>query len=113
MNYNLTNTQNDYAYFLPAISGFYSTFIGKQRFEEYVEYGRVPKHFANGVESLNWLAPEGLWKYKWSLHSAGHASLDLQRFDGSKLRLRLFLNRRFHFNCLCLFLFREIHYLNA
>ena len=55
MNYNLTNTQNDYAYFLPAISGFYSTFIGKQRFEEYVDETRIPKDYTNSVESLNYL----------------------------------------------------------
>jgi hypothetical protein len=28
---NLTAKQNDYAVFLPAISGFYATFVGKQR----------------------------------------------------------------------------------
>jgi hypothetical protein len=28
---NLTAKQNDYAVFLPAISGFYATYIGKQR----------------------------------------------------------------------------------
>ena len=53
MDSNLTEIQSDYARFLPAVSGFYATFIGKQRYEEYVEYNRVPKHFANGVESLN------------------------------------------------------------
>ena len=28
---NLTSKQKDYAVFLPAISGFYATYIGKQR----------------------------------------------------------------------------------
>ena len=65
MNSNLTETQSDYARFLPAVSGFYATFIGKQRHEEYVEYGRVPKHFANGVESLNFLDPKAQFQYKW------------------------------------------------
>ena len=37
---NLTTEQKDYAIFLPAISSFYSTFIGKQRYNEYVEYDR-------------------------------------------------------------------------
>jgi hypothetical protein len=49
MNKNLTATQNDYAYFLPATSGFYSTFIGKQRYGNYVDPARVPASFTNGV----------------------------------------------------------------
>ena len=79
MNSNLTDIQSDYARFLPAVSGFYATFIGKQRFEEYVEYNRVPKHFANGVESLNFLDPKAQFHYKWCLYSAGHATLDLNK----------------------------------
>ena len=79
MNSNLTDIQSDYARFLPAVSGFYATFIGKQRFEEYVEYDRVPKHFANGVESLNFLDPKAQFHYKWCLYSAGHATLDLNK----------------------------------
>ena len=43
MNTNLTNAQKDYAVFLPAISGFFATFVGKQRYEEYVEKSRIPK----------------------------------------------------------------------
>jgi hypothetical protein len=79
VNSNLTDIQSDYARFLPAVSGFYATFIGKQRFEEYVEYNRVPKHFANGVESLNFLDPKAQFHYKWCLYSAGHATLDLNK----------------------------------
>ena len=82
MEKDLTKEQKDYAIFLPAISSFYSTFIGKQRYNEYVEYNRVPKHLTNGVESGNWLEPmAALWSYKWSLYSAGHASLELGRID--------------------------------
>ena len=36
METNLTEQQKDYAIFLPAISSFYATFIGKQRYEEYI-----------------------------------------------------------------------------
>lgn len=80
MNTNLTDTQLDYAVFLPAISGFYSTFIGKQRFSEYVAKNRIPASFTNGVESLNLLNPnEGQFYYKWCLYSAGHADLDLTK----------------------------------
>ena len=52
MNTDLTTEQKDYATFLPALSGFYATFVGKQRREEYVEYKRIPQHFTNGVERL-------------------------------------------------------------
>lgn len=76
METNLTNTQNDYAVFLPSISGFYATFIGKQRFGEYVEQSRIPAGLGS-VEALNFLnASDGAFKYKWALYSAGHADLD-------------------------------------
>jgi hypothetical protein len=82
MNKNLTATQNDYAYFLPATSGFYATFIGKQRYGNYVDPARIPKSFANGVESLNYLEPEkGAFYYDHCLYSAGHANLDLNKQD--------------------------------
>ena len=50
MNTNLTEAQNDYAIFLPALSGFYATFVGKQRFDQYVEADRIPSNFNNGIE---------------------------------------------------------------
>jgi hypothetical protein len=85
MNRNLTATQNDYAVFLPATSGFYATFIGKQRYGNYVDPARLPKSFTNGVESLNYLEPEkGLFYYQWCLYSAGHANLDLNKPDESE-----------------------------
>ena len=85
MNRNLTATQNDYAYFLPATSGFYSTFIGKQRYSNYVDPARIPASFANGVESLNYLEPDkGAFYYDHCLYSAGHANLDLNKFDESE-----------------------------
>jgi len=80
MNSDLTATQKDYAIFLPALSGFYATFVGKQRREEYVDYNRIPKHFTNGVESINWLnRDKTLFQYQWSLYSAGHAELDINK----------------------------------
>jgi len=85
MNRNLTATQNDYAYFLPATSGFYSTFIGKQRYSNYVDPARIPASFASGVESLNYLEPDkGAFYYDHCLYSAGHANLDLNKFDESE-----------------------------
>ena len=82
MNKNLTATQNDYAYFLPATSGFYSTFIGKQRYGNYVDPARIPPSLANGVESLNYLNPDkGAFYFDHCLYSAGHANLDLTKPD--------------------------------
>tara|TARA_Y100000114_G_scaffold77340_1_gene71062 strand:+ start:157 stop:1617 length:1461 start_codon:yes stop_codon:yes gene_type:complete len=80
MNVNLTAEQKDYAVFLPAVSGFYATFIGKQQSSEYVETNRIPSNFTHGVESLNFLNPnEGQFQYKWCLYSAGHADLDISK----------------------------------
>ena len=75
----------DHALFLPATSGFYSTFIGKQRYGNYVDPARVPTSFRNSVESLNYLDPDaGQFYYKWCLYSAGHANLDLTKRDDSE-----------------------------
>ena len=83
MNKNLTTSQKDYALFLPATSGFYSSFIGYQRKRfPYVEPARIPQNFTNGVEGLNFLDPKSpLFHYKWALYSAGHANLDLNKQD--------------------------------
>jgi len=81
MKTNLTQTQNDYAVFLPSISGFYATFIGKQRFSDYVDPIRIPSGL-NGMEGMNFLnSKEGAFHYKWALYSAGHAELDTNKFS--------------------------------
>jgi hypothetical protein len=80
MNKDLTATQNDYARFLPALSGFYATYVGKQRYDEYVDKSRIPSNFTNGIESLNYLnTQEGQFQYQWTLYSAGHAELDINK----------------------------------
>ena len=80
MRINLTEEQKDFAHFLPATSGFYATFIGKQMHTDYVDPSRIPTNFKHGVESLNYLNPnEGQFQYKWCLYSAGHADLDLSK----------------------------------
>jgi hypothetical protein len=82
---NLTSKQKDYAVFLPALSGFYATYVGKQRFPDengnlYVETTRIPADFENGIEGLNWLNPDAAYfPYHWSLYSAGHAELDINK----------------------------------
>jgi len=85
---NLTKKQNDYAIFLPAISGFYATFIGKQRVEQYVDPARMPAAIKD-MEQLNWLnSQRGLFTYRWSLYSGGHANLDLSKQDASEDMVR-------------------------
>jgi len=86
---NLTAKQLDYAIFLPAISGFYSTFIGKQRVNnDYVDPARFPQGITD-MEQLNWLnTQKGLFPYKWSLYSGGHANLDLTKPDASEDMVR-------------------------
>lgn len=89
MNRNLTQTQNDYAVFLPALSGFYATYIGKQRYDEYVPKSRIPSNFTNGVESLNYLNKnQGQFQYKWTLYSAGHAELDINKHSPKEDMIR-------------------------
>jgi hypothetical protein len=89
---NLTSKQNDYAIFLPAISGFYATFVGKQRDPKaaapYVDPARFPQGLTD-MEQMNWLnAQQGLFPYKWSLYSGGHANLDLTKQDWSEDMVR-------------------------
>lgn len=88
---NLTNKQNDYAVFLPAISGFYATFVGKQRDPvngPYVDPARLPVGIPD-MEMMNWLNDQkGLFPYKWSLYSGGHANLDLNKQDWSEDMVR-------------------------
>jgi len=83
---DLKTTQKDYAVFLPAISTFYSTFIGRQRSSNYVDPARVPGTLQHGVESLNFLDPsKGVFYYPWALYSAGHAILDLNKHAPKEL----------------------------
>ena len=88
---NLTAKQNDYAVFLPAISGFYATYVGKQRDPvngPYVDPARMPAGIKD-MEQMNWLnSAKGLFPYKWSLYSGGHANLDLNKQDWSEDMVR-------------------------
>ncbi len=54
---NLTDKQSDYAIFLPAISSFYATYIGAERYPDKVKSiigDRLPKGIPN-MEAMNWL----------------------------------------------------------
>jgi hypothetical protein len=86
--HDLTAAQKDYAVFLPAVSSFYATYIGKQRFDPYIPPTRMPQGISD-MEQLNWLNPQkGLFPYKWSLYSAGHANLDLTKHNPKEDMLR-------------------------
>lgn len=77
---NLSESQRDYAIFLPAISTFYNSYISKQRLGEHVPDERLPDGFDRGVEGLNFLNEEqGYFTYRYGLYSAGHAQLDLKK----------------------------------
>jgi hypothetical protein len=86
---DLTEKQSDYAVFLPAISGFYATFIGKQRVNnDYVDPARMPQGIQD-MEIMNWLnSQKALFPYRWSLYSGGHANLDLTKEDASEDMVR-------------------------
>lgn len=94
-NFTATQTgadgQSQWAVFLPAISGFYATYIGKQRDlvnGPAVEPSRMPAAIPD-MEQLNWLnAQKGLFPYRWSLYSGGHANLDLTKQDWSEDMVR-------------------------
>jgi hypothetical protein len=83
---NLTSKQLDYAVFLPALSGFYATYVGKQRHDPtYVDPARIPADFENGIEGLNWLNPDAAYfPYQWALYSAGHAELDVKQTQSQR-----------------------------
>ena len=87
---DLTAKQKDYAVFLPALSGFYATYVGKQRHDpNNVPPNRIPANFENGIEGMNWLNPDaGYFTYQWSLYSAGHAELDINKFSPKEDMIR-------------------------
>jgi hypothetical protein len=85
---DLTSKQQDYAIFLPAISSFYASYIGRQRFSQYIEQTRMPTGIPD-MEQMNWLDPQkALFPYRWSLYSAGHANLDLVKQDPKEDMIR-------------------------
>ena len=88
---NLSQQQKpDWALFLPAVSSFFISGLGKQRKgENYFDATRIPAGFNGDVECLNFLnSKEGLYNYKWGLYSAGHANLDPTKNDSSESIIR-------------------------
>jgi len=88
---NLSAKHNpEWALFLPAVSSFYISGLGKQRKgENYFDQARIPQGFNGDVEKLNFLnSKEGLYYYKWGLYSAGHANLDTTVNDNNESIIR-------------------------
>jgi hypothetical protein len=88
---NLSAQHNkDWALFLPAMSSFFITGLGKQREgEKYFPDDRIPAGFNGDVECLNFLnSKQGLYTYKWALYSAGHANLDTSVDDPAESIIR-------------------------
>ena len=88
---NLSNSHSpEWALFLPAVSSFYISGLGKQREgEPYFDLARIPAAFNGDVEKLNFLnSKEGLYYYKWGLYSAGHANLDTNKDDHNESIIR-------------------------
>jgi hypothetical protein len=88
---NLTNSHNsEWATFLPAVSSFYISGLGKQREgEPYFDIARIPSAFNGDVECLNFLNKQkGLYYYEWGLYSAGHANLDTTVDDHAESIIR-------------------------
>src|ERR1035437_5263630 len=70
-----------WAKYLPAISGFMTTHLGKDLADEtFIPKNRVPEKFEHGIQGLNHLDPENsYYHYPYSLFSAGHAERKLDK----------------------------------
>lgn len=69
---DLTSQQSDYAIYLPAISGAYTTSLSANK--------RHPSTM-NTLDDLNFFRndKDAVYTYNWGLYSAGHAQLDLTK----------------------------------
>ena len=69
---NLTATQSDYAIYLPAISGAYTSTLAAKK--------RKPSTM-DTIDDLNFFRndKDAVYTYDWGLYSAGHAQLDLTK----------------------------------
>ena len=71
-----------YAVFLPAISSFYTAYIGRQKHQTrgFIPDERIPAGFDKGIAGLDWMnKSDGYFYYKHNLYSAGHANLDVTK----------------------------------
>ena len=83
---NLTERHDHgkWAKYLPAISGFYTTHLGKAAADpNFVPEARIPEKFEHGLQGLDFLKnpDESYFSYKYGLYSAGHAERKLDKCD--------------------------------
>ena len=81
VNFTERHEAGGWAKYLPAISGFYTTHLGKDlSVEGFVPKERVPKGFEFGLQGLNFFDEEkSYFNYKYGLYSAGHAERKLDK----------------------------------
>ena len=80
MTVDLGKKHQDWAFYLPAISGFYVTQL--QKMEANPSEWRCPEGFEKGTAGMNFLEPENSYYfYPWGLYSGGHAHLDPVKSD--------------------------------
>ena len=80
MTEDLGKKHQDWAVYLPAISGFYVTQL--QKMDANPDEWRCPEGFEKGTQGMNFLDPENsYYHYPWGLYSGGHAHLDPVKSD--------------------------------
>jgi hypothetical protein len=83
VNFSKRHDEGGWAKYLPAISGFYTTHLGKALADEnFVPKDRIPAGFEYGLQGLNFLDKDNSYfNYKYALYSAGHAERNLSKCD--------------------------------
>lgn len=81
VNFTERHLHGGWAKYLPAISGFYTTHLGKALSDEkFVPAERIPAKFEYGLQGLNFFKEEdNYFNYKFGLYSAGHAERNLTK----------------------------------
>jgi len=78
--------EGNYAFYLPAISGFYTKQLGKIGSDPtFVPTERIPAKFEHGLDGLDFLkTTNSYYHYGVALYSAGHADRNLTRCDNKE-----------------------------
>lgn len=81
VNFTERHEEGRWAKYLPAISGFYATHLGKAAADpNFVPAERIPEKFELGIQGLNFLDKDNSYfTYKYGLYSAGHAERNLSK----------------------------------
>ena len=81
VNFTERHLTGGWAKYLPAISGFYTTHLGKDLLDPaFIPKERVPENFELGMQGLNFLDQDNsYYNYKFGLYSAGHAERNLTK----------------------------------